>query len=295
MDSSDDDDDRRAAAVDDSQLDADDDAMNALLEEEIAAAMQADSDELIGSGGGRAEEDDEAEVRKDGGRAVGGGRRAVNGGLLHVSDEAAVIGAHKRPMRDSEHIAAGEVDSDLEEARRDSGEQATSGSASRAAAPGTAPPAAALSASRRRNNRENYQRREQRRRQLELEQSRIRASLPTDDAVARYETFRRARLSHSTLKSLIQQCTGSNKVEGQLPAVLSAMGRVYVGVVVEEARRAMRAMGHSGNIRPMHLREAHRRLADRGDIIAQHCSDGRKRGIGVAGWQRNGQFFREIG
>ena len=304
MDSSEDDDDRRGAVADDSQLDPDDDAMNALLEEEIAAAMQADSNEdeefkaaisrAVGRGGAADEDDEDGEERKDGSRVGTGARRGINGDLLHLDDEEKGSGARKRPMRDSDDMKAGELDSDLEEdAGRNRAEQPSSVTASRTAA--TAISAAQLSDARRRNNRENYQRREQRRRQLEVEQSHIRASMTSQAALKRYETFRRARLSHATLKSLVQQCTGSNKVEGQLPAVLSAMGRVYVGVIVEEARRAMRAMGHTGNIRPMHLREAHRRLADRGDILAPHCSDGRRRGIGVAGWHRNGQFFREIG
>ena len=283
MDSSDDEERHGGAAADDSQLDVDHDAMDALLEEEIAAAMQADSDEQQSEAGQSS--------------AGSSSRRAINGELLSVDEQKDGV-ARKRPTLrdDAEELKGGELDSDLEEeAAEDRAEQSVSSAASlRAAVPAEAS-AAALSASRRRNNRENYQRREQRRRLLEMEQSRIRATLPSAAAVKRYDTFRRARLSHSTLKSLIQQCTGSNKVEGQLPAVLSAMGRVYVGAIVEEARRAMRAMGHSGNIRPMHLREAHRRLADRGDIIVPNCSDGRRRGIGVAGWHRNGQFFRELG
>ena len=295
MDSADEEDDRHAAAADDSQLDADDDAMNALLEEEIAAAMQADSDDLEDD---RAGTEGEAEERKDDGRAIrgGGGGRGVNGDLLHMGEEQKDSGARKRPLQHVDETKEGELDSDIDEAdSKERGPQPLSASASAAHGVSTSVSTVQLSATRKLHNRETYQRREQRRRQAELEQAHIKASLPTKAAVKRYETFRRARLSHSTLKSLIQQCTASNKVEGQLPAVLSAMGRVYVGVIVEEARRAMRAMGHTGNIRPMHLREAHRRLADRGDIIVPNCSDGRKRGIGVAGWQRNGQFFREIG
>lgn len=266
MDSSDDDDDRQGGdAVDGSQLDGDGgDAFDALYEEEIAAALQDNSDDA--GGGGDAEPPTSDDERKD--------RTAL-----------------KRPARGGEERKESGVDSDTEP--RSTAAASASASASTSAAAASTP--AAASAAKRRPNKDAYQRREQRRRAVELEQSHIRASMPSAAALRRYETFRRARLSHSTLKSLIQQCTGSNKVEGQLPAILSAMGRVYVGVVVEEARRAMRAMGHTGNVRPMHLREAHRRLADRGDIVVPHCSDGRRRAIGVAGWRRNGQFFRQNG
>ena len=272
MDSSDDDDDRQGGdAANGSQLDGDDgNAFDALFEEEIAAALQDNSDDAGGGGddaggGGDAEPPTSDEERKD--------RTAL-----------------KRPALGGEELKESGLDSDTEPRSTAAASAFASASTSAAAAS-----TAAATSAKRRPNKDAYQRREQRRRAVELEQSHIRASMPTAAALRRYETFRRARLSHSTLKSLIQQCTGSNKVEGQLPAILSALGRVYVGVVVEEARRAMRAMGHTGNVRPMHLREAHRRLADRGDIVVPHCSDGRRRGIGVAGWRRNGQFFRENG
>jgi transcription initiation factor TFIID subunit 11 len=41
--------------------------------------------------------------------------------------------------------------------------------------------------------------------------------------------------------------------------VVAGFSKVYVGEIVEKAREVMEEWGHTGAIRPEHIREAHRR------------------------------------
>lgn len=99
--------------------------------------------------------------------------------------------------------------------------------------------------------------------------SAIRVQLSATSA-KRYDLLRRTRFSHTTIKYLLQQLCATNKIPSNLPSVLADLGKIFVGQIVEESRIVMHQMNHSGPIRPVHLREAWRRLRNRGEIDVTH-------------------------
>ena len=51
--------------------------------------------------------------------------------------------------------------------------------------------------------------------------------------------------------------------------VLGGLGKHFCGELVEEGRRVMADRGEAGPLRPVHVQEAHRRLAARGKVICK--------------------------
>ncbi len=84
----------------------------------------------------------------------------------------------------------------------------------------------------------------------------------------RYECFRRSVLSRGAVKKLTAAVAGSAP---SLPTliVIGGLAKQFVGELVEEGRRVMADRGEGGPLRPVHVQEAHRRLAARGALRLQ--------------------------
>ncbi|KAI7861153.1 hTAFII28-like protein conserved region-domain-containing protein [Circinella umbellata] len=77
----------------------------------------------------------------------------------------------------------------------------------------------------------------------------------SSEQLQRYEGYRRSALNRTNLVSQVlnQQCSQTMAI------VVAGFSKVYVGEIVEKAREVMEEWGHTGAIRPEHLREANRR------------------------------------
>ena len=84
----------------------------------------------------------------------------------------------------------------------------------------------------------------------------------------RYEHFRRSFFNRNGVKKLSTAVTGVAQTVPVL-IVLGGLAKQFVGELVEEGRRVMADRGEGGPLRPVHVAEAHRRLADRGKVFAK--------------------------
>jgi transcription initiation factor TFIID subunit 11 len=84
-----------------------------------------------------------------------------------------------------------------------------------------------------------------------------------EDQLRRYETYRRSGFPRSAMKKFIQGFLNQS-VNPNFVIVMSGIAKVYVGEVVEEARKVMEEWGNDGALLPSHIREAQRRLRKKG-------------------------------
>jgi transcription initiation factor TFIID subunit 11 len=83
--------------------------------------------------------------------------------------------------------------------------------------------------------------------------------LLSEDQLKRYETFRRVGFPRPAIRKLMSKVL-DQQVNMNSVIVVSGIAKVFVGELVEEARKVMDDLGESGQIMPSHLLEAHRRL-----------------------------------
>mmetsp|Transcript_3384 Transcript_3384/g.6332 ORF Transcript_3384/g.6332 Transcript_3384/m.6332 type:complete len:131 (-) Transcript_3384:210-602(-) len=89
----------------------------------------------------------------------------------------------------------------------------------------------------------------------------------------RYEAYKSVRLDGDFVKDVIANSLkhkstsssrvplGKSKAEFQnISLVIRDVAQMYVGDIVEKSREVMKDFGHTGPIRPIHMREAYRRL-----------------------------------
>lgn len=90
----------------------------------------------------------------------------------------------------------------------------------------------------------------------------------TPEQMNRYECYRRSSLPKPVLKRLFQTVTGTILNPNGL-IVLAAVGKLFVGELIETARQVAEEQGMSDldEIKPAHLREAHRRIEAAGDVF----------------------------
>jgi transcription initiation factor TFIID subunit 11 len=85
-------------------------------------------------------------------------------------------------------------------------------------------------------------------------------SILTDDQLARYESFRRSKLTEP-LRRLVQIVTGTKPdVHNRLLIALSSVTKSFVGELIEEARRIADEEGHGGPLQPQHVHVAYAKL-----------------------------------
>ncbi|KAJ3118550.1 transcription initiation factor TFIID subunit 11 [Nowakowskiella sp. JEL0407] len=79
----------------------------------------------------------------------------------------------------------------------------------------------------------------------------------SEEETRRYEIYRRSHLPKAAVKKYVQSQIGA--VPAQVPIIVAGAGKLFVGDIVENAKEVMRDWGHTGAIRPEHVREAYRR------------------------------------
>jgi len=80
-----------------------------------------------------------------------------------------------------------------------------------------------------------------------------------DEDLQRNEKFRRSTFPKSAIKKLISIIIGQ-AVNPNMVIAVAGLSKVYVGELVEEAKRVQIETGEDGALMPSHIHEAHRRL-----------------------------------
>lgn len=99
----------------------------------------------------------------------------------------------------------------------------------------------------------------------EREKMQVLVSNFTEDQLDRYEMYRRAAFPKAAIKRIMQTITGCS-VGHNVVIAMAGISKVFAGEVVEEALDYMESIGESGPLKPKHLREASRRLRNKGSM-----------------------------
>lgn len=75
----------------------------------------------------------------------------------------------------------------------------------------------------------------------------------------RYETFRSSNFPKSAIKKLISTIIGQ-AVNPNIVIGIAGLSKVFIGEMVEEAKKVQKELNDEGPLLPSHIHEAHRRL-----------------------------------
>ena len=99
----------------------------------------------------------------------------------------------------------------------------------------------------------------------EREKMQVLVSHFTEEQLDRYEMYRRAAFPKAAIKRIMQTITGCS-VGHNVVIAMAGISKVFAGEVVEEALDYMEKSGESGPLKPKHLREASRKLRNKGHM-----------------------------
>lgn len=80
-----------------------------------------------------------------------------------------------------------------------------------------------------------------------------------EEDLQRNEKFRRSTFPKSAIKKLISMVIGQ-AVNPNMVIAVGGLSKVFIGEMVEEAKKIQSEMGDDGALMPSHIHEAHRRL-----------------------------------
>ena len=86
----------------------------------------------------------------------------------------------------------------------------------------------------------------------------------TDDQLDRYEMYRRAAFPKAAIKRTMQTITGGAPIGQNVIIAMAGIAKVFAGEVVEAALDYKDELGETGAVKPKHLREAARRIREKG-------------------------------
>ena len=124
-----------------------------------------------------------------------------------------------------------------------------------------------------------YEAQEQSLRRSEAQRMRHILAAFTPEQLERYECFRRSFLNRKQVRKVVAATAGHTPKEAAL-VVIAGLAKTFVGELVEEGKRVQAEKGEAGPLRPVHVREAHRRLFARGRVFS---SAARPSPLGVRG------------
>ena len=90
------------------------------------------------------------------------------------------------------------------------------------------------------------------------------------DQQRRYECFRRSKLNHFHIETIMKNVLDESNVRWDLDKraiiVMAGLAKLFAGDIVESARRIMENRREKGGVCPRHLREAYRQLERMGRL-----------------------------
>lgn len=87
----------------------------------------------------------------------------------------------------------------------------------------------------------------------------------TEEQLNRYESFRRSSLARPKMKKLVQLLTGTT-INDKVNIALCAIGKLFVGELIETARIVAAQEGHAGALLPRHVQLAYQILDKNGKV-----------------------------
>ncbi|XP_028400953.1 transcription initiation factor TFIID subunit 11-like [Dendronephthya gigantea] len=102
--------------------------------------------------------------------------------------------------------------------------------------------------------------------EVERQKMQVLVSSFTEDQLNRYEMYRRSAFPKASVKKLMQSVTGGTSVPPNVVIAMAGIAKVYVGEICEEACDVAEQCNDPVPIQPKHIREAYRRLKQKGMV-----------------------------